>query len=264
MKRFIALSCLTALLLAGCENPENSSSSSKQDETTTTAATAEQTTAADTTAEAETTAEATTAAETTAEATTAAESTTHDANVSAGGRMDMYPAIYQQVIREEFDRTGQENNGVASIEFAFRDLDVDGIPELLLKHGTCEADFSTTIYTVDENVEPKKLGEFGGGHTVFCCDENTGKLVFFWAHMGAATIEYLDLVGGAVKVTSSDDYTAEQGVDYDELSAEKGIKPILPYVYAYRSGLNGGIVSYFVNEKGESEEKDGLYLDYMG
>lgn len=262
MKKFIALSCLTALLLAGCEKPENGSSSSKQEETA--AVTAEQTTAADTTAEAETTAEATTAAEPSAEATTAEEPTTHDANVSAGGRMDMYPAIYQQVIKDEFDRTGQENNGTASIEFAFRDLDADGLPELLLKYGTCEADFTTDIYTVDENVEPKKLGEFGGGHTVFCYDENTGKLVFFWAQMGAASIQYLDMAGGAVKITNSYDYTADQGMDYDEVLEEKGVKPILPYVTAYRSGLNGGIVSYFVNEQNEWIEKDGLYLDYMG
>jgi hypothetical protein len=264
MKKFIALSCLTALLLAGCENPENSSSSSKQEETTTAAASEEQTTAADTTAEAETTTAKATVAETTAEATTAAETTTHEANVPAGGRMDMYPAIYQQVIKAQFDKTAEENDGASSIEFAFRDLDADGLPELILKYGTCEADFQTDIYTVDANVEPRNLGTFGGGHTSFCYDENTGKLVFFWAQMGAASIQYLDMAGGTVKITDEDEYIADQVRDYDALLEEKGIKYIRPYVTAYRSGLNGGVVSYFVNENNDWAEKDGLYLDYMG
>ena len=75
MKKIIALSCMTAVLLAGCgRTGQSSSDTSKATESATTAA---QTTAADTTAE-DTTAEETTAAVTDPPATT------HDANVSAG------------------------------------------------------------------------------------------------------------------------------------------------------------------------------------
>lgn len=255
MKKIIALSCMTAVLLAGCgRTGQSSSDTSKATESATTAA---QTTAADTTAE-DTTAEEITAAVTDPPATT------HEANVSAGGIMDMYPAIYQGFIRDEFERTSGENNGIASIEFGFRDLDADGIPELIFKRGTCEADFAINIYTLDSEGEIKDLGLIGGGHTVFGYDENSADLVIIWGHMGAGSLEYFKMENGAV-VKAQDSYDFDLGQDnsYEDVLREKGVRH-MEYVSAYKSGLDGEVKSWFYHADGTAEEFDGLYLDYMG
>lgn len=256
MKKIIALSCFAAVILAGCGKPQQGSSSgtSKATEATTAVQTTEATTtAADTTTEAETTAEA-----------TAPQTTTHEANVSAGGRMDMYPAIYQEEIRRVFEQTAKDNDGLANVEYAFRDMDADGIPELILKHGTCEADFEIHIYRYDEDCELRDLGMFGGGHTTFGYDENTGKFVIIWGHMGAASIFYYVWNDGMLKEETTYDFTIdEQHPSYDEVLSEKGIKHI-ETVSVYQSDYNSGIKSWLYHADGTSEQKEGFYLDYMG
>ena len=212
MKKILAMLCLTAVVLAGCGKPEADSSSSKEPGTAT---------AAETTAAAETTETAeTTAGATTAEVTTEAEATTEPGgNVSAGGLMDMYPAIYEGFIKSEFDRIASENEGLASIEFAFRDLDVDGIPELIFK---------------------------------------------IWGHMGAADIEYLEWDNGTVKSVDNYEFTLDENTpSYDTVLEEKGIK-YMDHVSAYQSDYETGVTSWFCHSDGTIEEKEGLYLDYMG
>ncbi|WP_303822960.1 hypothetical protein [Ruminococcus flavefaciens] len=261
MKRIIALTCFASLLLAGCGKTGNSSSSSESGSTTTepvstTAASAEDTTAAEITT--------TEAASTTDESKTEADTTKEpDGMVSAGGRMDMYPAVYQAEVKRVFDETAAENNGMASIEYALRDLDVDGIPELILKYGTCEADFRIHIYRFDEECELQDLGVFGGGHTSFCYDENTGDFVLLWGHMGSASIMYNVWENGTLKQTDHYDFTLdEQNPSYDAVLEEKGIKR-MEFVGAYTIDSNSGIKSYFQHGDGTSEEFDGLYLDYI-
>ena len=261
MKRIIALTCFASLLLAGCGKTGNSSSSSESGSTTTEpvstiAASAEDTTAAEITT--------TKAASTTDESKTEADTTKEpDGMVSAGGRMDMYPAVYQAEVKRVFDETAAENNGMASIEYALRDLDVDGIPELILKYGTCEADFRIHIYRFDEECELQDLGVFGGGHTSFCYDENTGDFVLLWGHMGSASIMYNVWENGTLKQTDHYDFTLdEQNPSYDAVLEEKGIKR-MEFVGAYTIDSNSGIKTYFQHGDGTSEEFDGLYLDYI-
>jgi len=262
MKKAITLICLSAAVLTGCQNTANNGNSNNDTTAAAVTTTAEITTAAeDITTEALTT---TTEAVTTAAETETAPAATHEANVSAGGRMDMYPAVYQGEIRRVFEQTVNEHDGAASVEYAFRDLDADGIPELILKYGSCEADFQIHIYRFDEECELKDLGIFGGGHTSFCYDENTGDFVILWGHMGAASISYYEWENGTIVSKDHYDFALDdQTKSYDTVLNEKGIKYI-ECVSAYRSGLDGEIKSWIYHSNGETEEKDGLYLDYMG
>lgn len=260
MKKAIAIICFSAVVLTGCGNTVNSGNSSNNTTTAvnTTAAVTEEVS----TETAETTTEKVT--ETTEAAEAETETTTHEANVSAGGRMDMYPAVYQGEIRRVFEQTANEHDGMASVEYAFRDLDADGIPELLLKYGTCEADFQIHIYRYDEECELKDLGVFGGGHTSFCYDENTGDFVILWGHMGAASIMYYQWENGTLVSKDHYDFNLdEQTPSYDTVLEEKGIRYI-DYVSAYKYSLDGEVKSWIYHSNGESEEKEGLYLDYMG
>ncbi|MBR5684432.1 MAG: hypothetical protein IKW96_14355 [Ruminococcus sp.] len=260
MKKLIAIVCFSALVLAGCGNTVNSGNSSNN---TTTAA---NTTAAVTEEAATETAETTTeiAAETTEAAEAETEVTTHEENVSAGSRMDMYPAVYKEKIRSVFEQTENEHDGMASIEYAFRDLDADGIPELLLKYGSCEADYQIHIYRYDEECELKDLGVFGGGHTSFCYDENTGNFVLLWGHMGAASIIYYEWENGTLVSKDSYDFSLdEQTPSYDTVLDEKGIR-YMDFVSAHKFLLDGDIKSWVYHGDGSPEEYDGLYLDYIG
>ena len=260
MKKAIAILCFSAIVLTGCEKTVNSGSSS--DNTTTAAITTAAVTDEAATEAAETTTEipAETAAATDAET----ETTTHEANVSAGGRMDTYPAVYKEKIRSVFEQMENDHDGMASIEYAFRDLDADGIPELLLKYGSCEADYQIHIYRYDEECELKDLGVFGGGHTSFCYDENTGDFVILWGHMGAASITYYEWENGTLASKDSYDFTLdEQTPSYDTVLDEKGIRYI-EFVSASKFSLDGSIKSWVYHGDGSSDEYDGLYLDYVG
>lgn len=259
MKRIIAISCLAAVVLTGCGLIGQKEGKDKSE--TTTAATEASTTAAEeTTTEAETVVEAVTPEIVTAPAVTTTEP---DGNVSAGGLMDMYPAIYQGVIKTVFEETAAEHGGIASIEFAFRDLDADGIPELLLKYGTCEADFQIHLYKINPENGADDLGLIGGGHTSFAYDENTGDFVIVWGHMGAASINYFKWDNGNLKSTGSYDFTIDENTpSYEKVLEEKGIR-YMDVVYATRYE-DGSVKSYFSHPNGETEEFDELYLDYMG
>lgn len=259
MKRIIAMSCFAAVMLTGCGLIGQKDG--KANSETTTAATEAATTAAEET----TTAVETTTEAASAEAVTDPVSTTKepDGNVSAGGLMDMYPAIYQGVIKDVFDKTAAEHDGLAMIEFGFRDLDADGIPELLLKYGSCEADFQIHLYKINPEDGADDLGLIGGGHTSFAYDENTGDFVIVWGHMGAASINYFKWDNGNLKSTGSYDFNIDENTpSYETVLEEKGIRYI-DVVYATRYE-DGSVKSYFSHPNGETEEFDELYLDYMG
>ena len=260
MKKAIAIVCFSAIVLTGCGKTVTDGESSNN--TTTAANTTAEVTEEATAETAETTTEI--AAETTEAAEPEEETTTHEANVSAGGRMDMYPAVYQGEIRRVFEQAEKDHDGTASVEYAFRDLDADGIPELILKYGSCEADYQIHIYRFDEDCELKDLGVFGGGHTSFCYDENTGDFVILWGHMGAASIMYYGWENGTIVSKGSYDFTLdEQTPSYDTVLEEKGIRYI-EFVSTSKFSLDDSIKSWVYHGDGSSEEYDGLYLDYVG
>ena len=155
-KRIIALSCLTALLLAGCGVDEPSESVSVPDPVevhTTEAPTEPETepqTEAPTTKRTKATTKKTTAATTTAAATTTttatAEKPTGNADISE--RLAAYPDLYKAEVQRVWDEIYERNDGMVSISYALFDINKDKIPELLFKHGTCEADYQIDIFTV--------------------------------------------------------------------------------------------------------------------
>lgn len=245
MKKLIAISCLAALLLAGCgiETEEESFSSP------------EKTTAASegASAQAETDAPA--------EETTAAEETTEAGDVSAGGIMDMYPAIYQEEVSRVWNETAGANNGLVSVDYALRDLDGNGVPELLLKHGTCEADFMTDIYTVNDMGELTNVGLLGGSHAVFAYDETSGDLVILSGHMGIGSLRWFRMENGAVSETNEVSFEIAENETYDDYM-EKNNVAYMEFVSAFNTG-EGETESYLYHNADDFEKYSGLYLDYI-
>ena len=90
------------------------------------------------------------------------------------------------------------------------------LPELLLKHGTCEADFMTDIYTVNDMGELTNVGLLGGSHAVFAYDETSGDLVILSGHMGIGSLRWFRMENGAVSETNEVSFEIAENETYDD------------------------------------------------
>ena len=75
------------------------------------------------------------------------------------------------------------------IEYSYfvYDIDKDGIPELIVKTGTCEADYTAVVYGC-QNGTSIRIGETHAGHSSFYGDPFGNGLIIHQGHMGYATI----------------------------------------------------------------------------
>ena len=64
------------------------------------------------------------------------------------------------------------------------DITGDGIPELWIKYGTCEADYTIRVCTYDKDCNYKTIWESNAGHC--CFYEGNGCILQIYAHMGEA------------------------------------------------------------------------------
>ena len=252
MKKIIAAACLSALVLAGCDKTKKSSTNN---DTTTVPAV----TAADTT-ETEAVTAGTEPVKTTVPVQTVPP-TTHEADVPAGGIKDMSPAIYEQFLRRRFEETATEKNGIAYIEYGYRDVDADGIPELFLKRGTCEADFVLEEYTLMPEGEPVKIGEFGGGHTVVCYEEKSDRIAVVTNYMGMVNIVYTSVDDGKLIENEHVEERMPEQTEYADFLKEKQMINI-PCATVYRSDSESEGYSVIPQENGGSERLEGLHFDY--
>lgn len=66
------------------------------------------------------------------------------------------------------------------------DIDKDGIPELVVKTGTCEADYMAAVFSY-QNEQAVRIGEIGAGHSSFYGDLVHGGLIIHQGHSGYAS-----------------------------------------------------------------------------
>ena len=260
MKKAIAVSCLAALLLAGCTKPENNNGNNNS--------TTENTTAAETTEAAVTTTEAevTTAARKTEPPTTKAhddtETTTFaESDESFKQRYDGFFADVRPMLSTYFDKLLEENGGHAYMEYAFYDVDKCGVPEVIIKQGNSEADFTTYVYKEDGFDGMYQIGELGGSHTGFYCDE-TDSFVIVWAQNSAMSINYTGMVDYKLKETDIIQEIITDENSFDDIIRQKGLTR-LPYVTVYKADESSAGYSYVFSADGTEERKEELYFEYI-
>lgn len=281
MKKNLLIIC-AAFALCSC-GAANTSETQEQPETTAPAVTEEAagesvTTSAETTAEAaaETVTAAPTAAPTEAETVPAAEQSTEAsapeavpvetsaaaADPANSRRMSEYPQVYKDEVKRMFDDMYQGNEGMADISYTLRDLDADGVPELIVKHGTAEYDMITTIYTVDANCSIKVIGDqLIGFHTSFGYDTNSGQLVLKTGHMGTGSCTWISFVKGnegvSVEKTVPVEYT-----DFDNYNAQMAAMSIadLPFTDIFSFDMVHEPKTYIYSADGSYEELTGIEL----
>ena len=81
---------------------------------------------------------------------------------------------YRSVL-QDMEYKYEETMGGDYLEYGLCDLDGDGVYELIVKEGTCEADFVWRVYTIGET-GAKDVGSFGGSHSVLYTDAEPGVL----------------------------------------------------------------------------------------
>lgn len=122
------------------------------------------------------------------------ENTQENAGVSAETYTNVYGAILDQ---------GYADSTAGTLPFylySVYDIDKDGVKELLILAGTCEADYMYQVYTI-ENGTGKFLGEIPGGHSGLCADEEGGTqpyIIRLQAHMGYEVISHISIRDGAL------------------------------------------------------------------
>ena len=127
------------------------------------------------------------------------------ANQSSGSE---YQKLYGPLLDQVYATYGEYN------DYYLYDMDGDGVKELLLQEGTCEADYMYQVYTI-ANGSAVYLGELSGGHTMFFEDTEGGNgssILLMQAHMGYERIS---------RVTLSNGNLSEEEISERELGAEE-------------------------------------------
>lgn len=124
---------------------------------------------------------------------------------------------YLTAYLEEIERVRQmasDNMADYPYEYTLYDIDKNGTPELIIKTGTCEAEFWFYIYTINGE-ELYKCGEIGGSHLGLYGGNSAG-MVGYMAHMGGYAVFQYTLVNKTVsEQLVTEGYTEE---NYPKLS----------------------------------------------
>lgn len=106
--------------------------------------------------------------------------------------------------------------------YTLYDIDKDGIPELLVKMGSCEADYHGALYTFSDGQAMLVTDEIGMGHSSFYTDPGENGIILMQGHMGYAWAGRLRLENGSL----SDELLYE-----DNLNERLEKDPEADYVY---------------------------------
>ena len=134
-------------------------------------------------------------------------------------------SAYDALLREtEAEVALEEEAAGLSYEKAYTlyDIDKDGVPELILKLGTCEADFHGEIYSFVEGKAVCRENEWYIGHSSLYTDPGENGLIVMRGHMGYA--EAYRMVLGETEITVEDLYE-------DNLNERLDNDPNADYIY---------------------------------
>lgn len=107
--------------------------------------------------------------------------------------------------------------------YCLYDIEGDGVPELFVKTGTCEADFVFNLYALRKGT-PTLIDELPGGHTYLCGLGEKGTFLLQFGHMEYEKITKYTLSDNKLSETVLfDSQVPFQG--YHELSSPKAYAP---------------------------------------
>ncbi len=147
------------------------------------------------------------------------------------------------------------------------DIDKDGIPELLLQYGDCEAAYHGPVYKYDtEKKAVAEVGDIGMGHTIFYTYPDGPGMIHDIAHMGYQSISKLTIDQGSIN--EEELFTEELDMEKDEWYTEvdeiiKGAVEIPAYDPGYLTGILGAGSKAPSNASGEDDPNNGSISSEM-
>ena len=138
---------------------------------------------------------------------------------------DWMPA-YDGVLTEWKSRIPEnpgEDDILPELSYLVYDIDKDGTPELLIKTGTCEADYHGAVYALRDGQAVQLGDELGLSHSSFYSDPGENGVILMAGHMGYAYAERISL-------TDANGYTMELLYE-DDLNTRLEADPDADYVY---------------------------------
>lgn len=137
-----------------------------------------------------------------------------------------------QEINEDMERWIAYND--ASDSYSLYDVDKDGIPELFVCYGNCEAAYHTICYAFRDG-QVVEAGEFHSGHSRLDTWPGENAVLFAWGHMGSAYWEKYSMVDGVL--TSQGEIFSELiwGTDQEEYTRSDRLVPGAEYIPPYRT-----------------------------
>ncbi len=131
---------------------------------------------------------------------------------------------YEQILAGWKPQTSEDpvNSDISpELSYLVYDIDKDAIPELLVKTGTCEADYHGAFYTFRDGQAFQVGEELGLGHCSFYSDPGENGIIMMWGHMGYAAAARITLTGGY----------AEEPLYEDNLNDRLQEDPDADYIY---------------------------------
>ena len=107
------------------------------------------------------------------------------------------------------------------VSMALYDIDNDGTRELILSYGTCSADWTNDIYTIEEGDAVTRIGTLGSSLMFYTAPDGNGMYTVY-GKMGYQSIERVTKVGKELKEESIED--RQIGDDEDYTSYDRPIK----------------------------------------
>lgn len=105
---------------------------------------------------------------------------------------DGWKAAYIKVLNELRADSSIDNEDLVlenlPYQYIVYDIDKDGIPELLVEFGICEADYNGKLYKYENGAAVEKE-PFSMGHTSLYSVPDENGILFNWGHMGSAFIQ---------------------------------------------------------------------------
>ncbi|MBQ3704085.1 MAG: hypothetical protein II885_15220 [Oscillospiraceae bacterium] len=143
--------------------------------------------------------------------------------VQASAEEPTWLTAYEQILngRKQEISEGSWEYSTPDLSYLVYDIDKDGIPELVIKTGTCEADYHGWIYAFRDGRAVQIGEELGLGHSSFYSDPGENGIILMYGHMGYAS---------AQRISIGDAYTAETLYE-DDLNVRLQEDPGAEYVY---------------------------------
>ena len=149
--------------------------------------------------------------------------------------------------------SGDENTGVpVSAEesgcisgYYIVNINTDNVPELIIRYGTCEADFVDEVYTfADRRVI--FLSDYPSGHTSYYNDPKDEFAYTVWAHMGSQYIQSMAMEDDALKFEEifSEELTMDEGGVMGDYTDIRTLVPRAEYCSEYNPFISLPLIEY--------------------